>query len=185
MTVVVAVQKGPRIVVAADSLVNFGGQRVPPENCQFHKIGRVGDSLIACAGWSLYSEMLAAHLSRRPPPVLSTETEVFSFFVSFWRSLQDEYSLVQQSSQTAPFADLDSSFLLANRGGIFTVARDMDVTLFRQYCAIGSGAKFALGALRVLYGVRDDPVDLARTAVQVGIDSDVFCGGPIDVAEVE
>ncbi len=81
MTIAVAVKKGGRTVIAADSLVNFGGQRFPPENCQFHKIHRLGDSLMAWAGWSLYAELLTAHLATNPPPSLYTESEVFDFFV--------------------------------------------------------------------------------------------------------
>jgi hypothetical protein len=61
----------------------------------------------------------------------------------------------------------------------------MDVTQFQQYTAVGSGSKYAMGALRVLYDQLDDPGDIAGRAVQVGIDFDVFCGGPIDVVEIE
>lgn len=54
MTVAVAVTKNDRTVLAADSLVHFGGERFPAANGQFHKIHRIGHSLLAWAGWSLY-----------------------------------------------------------------------------------------------------------------------------------
>jgi ATP-dependent HslUV protease subunit HslV len=187
MTIAVAVRKGGRTVLAADSLVNFGGQRFSAENCKFHKIKRVGDSFLVWAGWSLYAEMLNAHLSRHPPPALRSEAEVFTFFVQFWRAMRDDYTFMQRVTPSVehPFADLDSVFLLANQAGIFRVASDMDVTLFEQYTAIGSGSKYSLGALRILYEQLDDVAEIARRAVQVGIDSDVYCGGPIDLSEVE
>ncbi|HYF15328.1 MAG TPA: hypothetical protein VD971_09685 [Phycisphaerales bacterium] len=186
MTIAVAVAKQGRIVIAADSLVNFGGQRFDPANCQFHKIHRVGESLMVWAGWSLYAEILTAHLASHSPPALFTEREVFSFFVRFWRSMRDEYTWMHRggSHHEHPFADLDSTFLLVNRGGIFRVASDMDVTQFRQFTAIGSGSKYALGALCVLYDQLNDPMQIAVRAVQVGIDSDVYCGGSIDAEEV-
>ena len=185
MTVAVAVRKHGRTVVAADSLVNFGGERYPTENTRFHKIQPVGDSLVVWSGWSLYAELLTAHLERLPPPSLHTEGEVFHFFVSFWRALQEEYTLLQPpGSREHPFAELDSVFLLANHAGVFRVSSDLDVTEFSHYAAIGSGSKYALGALHVLYGREDDPVEIAQRAVQVGIDLNVYCGGPIDVCEV-
>jgi len=185
MTVAVAVRKGGRTVLAADSLVNFGGQRFPPENCTFHKIHRVGESFLVWAGWSLYAEMLSAHLSRHPPPPLLTEGDVFAFFIQFWRAIREDYTFMQRGSNSDhPFADLESVFLLANRAGIFRVQSDLDVTEFLQYSAVGTGAKYALGAMRVLYEQLDDPAEIARRAVQVGIDSDVHCGGPIDLTEV-
>lgn len=186
MTVVVAVRKNGRTVLAADSLVHFGGQRFGPENCRFHKIHRVHDSLMAWAGWSLYAEMLDGYLSRRDPSPLSTESEVFDFFIGFWRAMKDDYTFMYQRARAEghPFVDLDSIFLLVNASGIFRVASDMDVTRFERYSAIGTGSQYALGALRVLYDLRDDPAAIAIEAAQVGIDLDVSCGGPIDIEEV-
>ena len=187
MTVAVAVRKDGRTVLAADSLVNFGGQRFMPENCAFHKIHRLGDSFLVWAGWSLYAEMLNAYLARHPPPPLLSESDVFSFFIEFWRTMRRDYTFIQRAAGVAehPFADLDSVVLLANKAGIFRVQGDLDVTEFQQYSAVGTGAKYALGAMRVLYEQLDDAREIARRAVQVGIDSDVYCGGPVDLTEVD
>lgn len=186
MTVAVAVTKGGRTFLAADSLVNFGGQKFSAANCRFQKIFRVGDSLITWAGWSLYAEMLDAHLRQADKvPRLHTESEVFAFFVHFWRAMRDDYAfrVRQAEAQGHPFVDLESVFLMINSSGIFRVASDMDVTQFAHYCAIGSGSKYALGALRVLYDQPLQADEIAKRAVQVGIDCDVYCGGVIDVAE--
>lgn len=188
MTVAVAVIKQNRTILAADSLVHFGGQRFAASNGQFHKIHRIGESLLAWAGWSLYGELLTAHLaSRRPPPSeLSTEAEVFEFFITFWRAIRTDFTFVQRPGDAGrhPFADLDSTFLLANRYGIFRIASDMDVAQFHQYTAVGSGSQYALGALAILYEQLDDASEIARRAVEVGIQCDVYCGGQVDLAEV-
>jgi ATP-dependent protease HslVU (ClpYQ) peptidase subunit len=186
MTVAVAVRKKGRTVLLADSLVHFGGQRFPARNTKLNKIHRIGDSLIAWAGWSLYAEMLTAHLAASDSlPRLKSEADVFSFFVQFWRAMQANYTFVQSSPQEGhPFANLESTFLLANDSGIYRVAGDMDVTQFQQYSAIGSGSHYALGALRVLYGQRLGAEEIGRRAVQVGIDFDVYCGGRIDCQSI-
>jgi ATP-dependent HslUV protease subunit HslV len=189
MTIAVAVRKNGRTVLAADSLVNFGGQRFPPENCRFHKIFRLGSTSIVWAGWSLYAEMLTAHLAQNEPPTLTSEPEVFSFFVRFWRAMREDYTFVAKGGGGGggehPFVDLESVFLLVNRAGMFRVAGDMDVTAFEQFCAIGSGSKYAMGALRVLYSQDLDAAEIAMRAIQVGIDFDVYCGGDVDLVEVE
>lgn len=186
MTVAVAVRKADRLVLAADTLMNFGGERYPRENCRVEKIYRVGSSALAWAGWSLYAEMLDAYLLRHAPPSLRSETEVFSFFIQFWRLMRDDYTFVRQHTpeDRHPFVDLDSTFLIASHHGIFKVSRDMNITTFQQYCAIGSGAAYALGGLRILYEQEPDAAVIARKAVQVGIDFDVHCGGSVDVLEV-
>ncbi len=184
MTIAVAVSKNGRTFLAADSLVTFGGQRFAADNCEFHKIQPVGDSLMVWSGWSLYGEILRSHLLSVPPPTLRTEQEVFTFFVSLWRSMRTDLTWVERGGKDHPFADLESTFLLANKASMFVVASDMDVTQFKQYTAVGSGSKYALGALRILYEQLDDPEEIARRAVQVGIDCDVYCGGAIDVEEV-
>ena len=187
MTVAVAVRKDDRTFLAADTLMSFGGERYPRDNCRVEKIYRVGSSVLAWAGWSLYAEMLDAYLQRHAPPSLQSETEVFSFFIQFWRLMRDDYTFVRQHTpqDQHPFVDLDSTFLIANHGGIYKVSRDMNITSFQQYCAIGSGAAYALGALRILYDQERDAGVIARKAAQVGIDFDVHCGGSVDVIEVQ
>jgi len=186
MTVAVAVMRNDRVALAADSLVNFGGQRYPASNTRFNKIHRIGESWIAWAGWSLYAELLEAHLKVESPPRLDTEAEIFAFFVQFWRALRVQYHYDHDVKRSPgfPIADFDSVFLLVNRAGIFRVAADMDVTQFQEYCAVGTGSKYALGAMRVLYENTEDVSAVARQAVQVGIDFDIYCGGTIDVVEV-
>ena len=53
---------------------------------------------------------------------------MFSFFVTFWRALREEFTLLQPpGTREHPFAELDSVFLLANRSGVFRVSSDLDV----------------------------------------------------------
>src|SRR5436853_7747420 len=94
MTIAVAVQKQGRIVLAADTLLTFGGERIPPDNCKVEKIYRAGDSVLAWAGWALYAEMLDAYFAANPPPDLTREVNIFAFFVKFWRAMRDDYTFM-------------------------------------------------------------------------------------------
>jgi ATP-dependent protease HslVU (ClpYQ) peptidase subunit len=101
--------------------------------------------------------------------------------------MRSRYTLVNDQSHEddpTPFADLDSSFLIGNRSGIYQVSGNMSVSTFEQYYAVGSGASYALGAMSVLYGTDLDAEAIARAACQAAIEYDVFCGGDLDVFSV-
>lgn len=186
MSIVVAVRKNNSIVMAADTLTCFSDdERVPAENCTSAKIMRIGDSIFGGAGWGIYDDIFVDYLSDREPPTFENERVVFSFFLYLWRALHDRYPFVndQASSKDSPFGDLDSSFLIANRHGIFRIASDMSVTRFQQYHAIGSGTPYALGAMHAVYGAASSAKDIAEHGVRAAIAFNVFCAGDVQVME--
>lgn len=183
MSIITAVIKDDRIAVAADSLVMFGdSERMPIEIATTKKIWRLGDVIMGGAGWALYDDILRDHMRTQPTPALSDEIGIFSFFNEFWKALHERYSLVndQASGKDTPFGDLDSTFLIVNRNGIFKVSSDMGVTRLNRYYAIGSGSDYAMGAMRVLYDdTSGDASFIATRAVEIAIDFDISCGGPV------
>ena len=187
MSVAVAVKKGNQIVLATDGQTHFGSLRVGTENCPTRKIRKIGSSLLATTGWGLYDNILDDFLARGKAPSLMRRQSIFSFFVKFWKKLHDQYPFVKDKcdeDDDSPFADLDSSFLVVNRNGIFYVASDMSVTQFDTYFAIGAGADFALGALHALYDGTLDAEGLARKAVEAAIEFNTYCGGHIQVEKI-
>ena len=103
-----------------------------------------------------------------------------------FRSLHDQYTFVndQAATSSTPFGDLDSTFLIANSGGIFNVASDLGVTLLNQYYAIGSGGEYAIGVIYTMYDRTDDIVSLATDAVNSAIALNLQCGGTVDVLQL-
>jgi ATP-dependent HslUV protease subunit HslV len=186
MTIVVAVRKGARTVIAADSMTSFGNEKQPLANLSVDKLRRVGESWIGHAGWGLYEQILDDVLASRRPAALTSSRAVFRFFLHLWHALKERYPYVNEQSadKETPFADLDATFLVANRQGIFMVASNLTVTRFQRYQAIGGGAPYALGALHARYDREDDPVVLAREAVATAIAFDVHCGGETRLEEV-
>jgi len=187
MSVIVAIRKDHRIVMAADTLTSFGDSEAMPQiNARTSKVGRIGDSLIGGAGWAVYDDILNDYLATRPTPDLSSSRKIFSFFLEFWRALHDQYTFVndQAATSSTPFGDLDSTFLIANSGGIFNVASDLGVTLLNQYYAIGSGGEYAIGVIYTMYDRTDDIVSLATDAVNSAIALNLQCGGTVDVLQL-
>ena len=188
MSIAVAVRKGNTIAVAADSQENFGDRKVVGSNHRASKIMELGGSQLAMSGWGVYDNVFHDYLASRRPPRFASEREIFRFFVRLWKDLRKNYSFVEDQvaeEDRSPFADLDSSFLIGNRHGIFHVSGDMSVMAFREYYAIGSGASYALGALHALYATERDPATLARRACEAAIAFDVYCGGEIDVRRIQ
>jgi len=184
MSIAVAVTKGGKTVIAADSMSVFGDRKMPIANHRASKIMRVGNSHVAMAGWGLYENVLADFVPRQRKSSLANERDIFAFFMKLWGELPERYSLVNEQSHPddeSPFGDMDSSFLIANRQGIFHVAGNLSVTRFEQYYAIGSGADYALGTLHTLYGGKLDAEALSKRGCETAITFDVSCGGEIDV----
>jgi len=89
-----------------------------------------------------------------------------------------------QGDEESPFASLDSEFVVVNRNGVFQVDADLTVTRFEKYLAIGSGDKYAYGALHTLYDTKRGAKEIAFQAVQTAVHFDSTCGGEIECYEI-
>ena len=187
MSIVVAVTKDNRTVMAADTMGFYGSQRVPVDNSRAFKIRRVGPVLLAMTGWSVYDNIIDDMLVKQPDVSLGTAQEIFNFFMILWADLHERYPFVndQAATKDSPFGDLDATFLIANGGGIFKIASDTNVSHFKKYYAIGSGSDYALGCLYTIYDSDLDPAAMASRAVETAINFDCYCGGEIDIFEVK
>jgi ATP-dependent HslUV protease subunit HslV len=187
MSVIVAVRKGSTIAMAADTQTNFGDVALPADNLRAQKIRPLGNSYIGKTGWGVYDNIFADFLHGRRPPSLTDDVSIYRFFLRLWRRMREHYGLVndQCHEKDSPFLDLDASFLVVNRTGIFHVASDMSVTKFAKYYAVGAGNDVALGCLYALYDEPGyDAAALARKAVQAAMTFKSYCGGEIDCVTV-
>jgi ATP-dependent protease HslVU (ClpYQ) peptidase subunit len=187
MSIAVAVKSNGRVVIACDTKRTFGSGEVTESNLTDVKIRQVGAAYIAITGWGVYSNILDDYLRTRRNVRLLDQHTIFSFFRVFWKDLHERYSFVsdQRHDDESPFGDLDASFLVANKNGIFCVACDMSVTQFEQYYAIGSGAPYGLGALHASYREDADPEAVARKGVEAAIALDLYCGGAVTTYSVD
>ena len=114
---------------------------------------------------------------------MSTEHDVFRFFLSFWKALHDKYSFVndQCEEEDSPFGELDASFLVATKKRIFFVTSQMSVCEFHKFHAIGAGSDFSIGAMHVLYEQELNAEQIARMGADAAIAHDIYCGGEIQI----
>ena len=187
MSIALAIEKNGELLVAADTLTSFGHTKVPPALHAAVKVRRVGASLLATTGWGVYENLLDDVLARRKNVRLGSRGQIFEFFLRLWSDLHKKYSFVNDQideKEAGPFGNLDSTFLIAGRAGIFYVGPDMSVTRVKHYFAIGSGAQFALGALSALYDSKLDAEAMARRAIEAAIAFDTYCGGEVQIHRV-
>ncbi|MCP4346415.1 MAG: hypothetical protein GY795_12915 [Desulfobacterales bacterium] len=186
MSVAVVVKKDKKIVIASDSRVSFGDTVVPTDNHKASKIRKIGNSYIAKTGWAIYENIFDDLLKSKQVPSLLNKNTIYSFFIKLWKKLHEKYAFMndQCNEKDSPFGDLDSSFLIANKNGIFYVASDMSVSEFEQFYAIGSGDDYALGALYALYNEKYNACQLAKKAIETAIAFKPYCGGDIEIIEV-
>ncbi|MEE4360862.1 MAG: hypothetical protein V2I63_04990 [Pseudomonadales bacterium] len=187
MSIAAAVVRDGEIALATDSMIHFGGEKVPSSNLADPKMRRIGQAWVASTGWTLYSNIFEDWLGgRKRAPTLTDGVTIFRFFNLLWKDLHDRYSFVrdQPEDHDSPFGDLDSTFLVICPGGLFHVASDLSVTRFEQYFAIGSGAPLAMGALHALWASEQDAGALATGAVEAAITHDLYCGGPVNLASL-
>ena len=189
MSIIVAVKKADNIVLAADTMHSSGSRREHSDNLVARtKLRKIGRSCIAGVGWSVYDNIIDHYIkSLKRPPALKDEMAVFDFFLKMWKILRDKYQVVNDQpdkDDRSPFADLDSEFIVANRNGIFQIASDLTVMQFEKYVVIGSGDKYAYGALHAIYNTRRSAEQIARQAAQAAMYFEQTCGGEIDVTHV-
>ena len=189
MSIIVAVRKGGQTVITADTMHTYGSRREHADNIVSRpKIRKIGSSYIGGVGWSVYDTILGHYFnSIKRPPALTNEMRVFDFFLKFWKLMRKNYQLVNDQPDTddrSPFANLDSEFIVVNKHGMFQIDSDLTVMSFEKYVALGSGDRYALGALHALYGTKRTARQIAIVAAEAAVHFDQSCGGDIICHEV-
>lgn len=187
MSTIIAVSKNRKTVIACDSADYVGSTRCHSAVFPGKVLSVVG-SFIACAGFTVYRNILAHYLRQGAVrPRLADEGQVLEFFLKFWRAMKEDYHFVNDSSDVnspSPFADLGAEFIVANSAGIFKVKEILSVSRFTSYCAIGSGASHAEGALHVAYGRFSTAREVATAAMDAALAFDAASGGEVMIYEV-
>ena len=156
-------------------------------NFQGVKAWRWGPNIICRTGWEKYQGLLMDYLASQEKRLLKNEKEISDLMHLFWEHCKTHYGLVnyQAGSNSIPWLNMDSDFMVVNGNGIFLVATDLSVARYNRFHATGSGRDWALGAASALYDKKSETARaIARQAAKIACAYNVHCGGQLKLLEV-
>jgi len=183
MSTVVVVRKGGTLAMAWDSLVTFGETRLPPGYEANDKTFELAGSTVGAVGSVAHLAVLRSALAALPAEELKLDSRqgLFETFLALHPKLKDRYFLNTKEHDSDPYESSQFSILIANVSGIFGVESYREVFEFERFWAIGSGRRFALGAMHAAYGKARSAREVAEAGVLAGCEFDTSSAGPVRV----
>jgi ATP-dependent HslUV protease subunit HslV len=178
---VVVARHGNSVAIASDSLVTFGETRLPHGYEANAKIFAISGSYIGAVGSTAHMPVLRQALSALPPADVRLESRdaVFDTFLQLHQHLKDRYFLNTKEHDSDPYESSQFSILIANAHGIFGVESYREVFEFERFWAIGSGRRFALGAMHAVYERAKSAREVADAGVRAGCEFDTSSAAPV------
>ncbi len=182
MSTVAAAIKDGYICIAAESQTTYGYSKLPGEYLQNDiKLFEWGSSVIGMVG-SVSMTMVMQDLIKKSKkePNFSSPSHIFNFFKTLHPKLKKEYFLQAKDDDDDPVETSRFSILIANKHGLFGVDPMREVSHYNKFWAIGSGSRFALGAMLPTYDLDQfDATKIAEAGVHAGVTFDIYSGGEI------
>ncbi|MBE9567244.1 MAG: MFS transporter [Proteobacteria bacterium] len=176
MSTVVVVKKAGKVCIAADSLTSFGDLKLSSEYDAAHDkilchdenhLGIVGSAAHQLVLESVFASKKVA--DRKVDIDLSSRLAVFETFRGLHPLLKEKYFLNAKDEDDDPYESTQIDALIANPFGIFGVHSLREVTEYKKFWAIGSGAEYALGAMFAVYNDKKKTAeDIAHVGVAAG-----------------
>ena len=187
MSTVVVARKGNTVTIASDALVTFGETRLPDGYEANNKMFTVGDSVIGTVGSIAHLPVLQRALHALPPDEcqLHSREGVFDTFVKLHPQLKERFFLNTKEQDSDPYESSQFSIVIANRNGIFGVESYREVFEFERFWAIGSGRRFALGAMHAVYARAKASADVAEAGVLAGCEFDTCSAPPLRLQTIK
>jgi ATP-dependent HslUV protease, peptidase subunit HslV len=181
MSTVVVVRKGGSVVIASDSLVTFGETRLPAGYEANDKMFAIGDSVIGAVGSVAHLSVLRSALGSLPADELKLDSRegLFETFTKLHPKLKERFFLNTKEHDSDPYESSQFSIVVASPRGIFGVESYREVFAFDRFWAIGSGRRFALGAMHAAHDRAKSALEIAKAGVAAGCEFDTSSAGPI------
>jgi len=175
MSTVVVVKKAGKICIAADSLTSFGDLKLSSEYDAAHdKITRFKENYLGIVGSAAHQLVLESVFANKKiidkdlEIDLSSRISIFESFRALHPILKDKYFLNAKDEDDDPYESTQIDALIANPSGIFGVHSLREVTEYKKFWAIGSGAEYALGAMFAVYDKAKTAKEIAHAGVAAG-----------------
>jgi ATP-dependent protease HslVU (ClpYQ) peptidase subunit len=187
MTTIVVVSKGSEIAIAADSQTTFGDDHklLAAYDCFHNKIFQRNDSYFAVSGSAAHDLVLQSALDGLKKKNLTSRSGLFETFRKLHPKLKDHFFLRPDDEEDDPYESSQMMVMVANAHGIFGVYPMREVYEFARFWSIGSGRKFAMGAMHVAYEQDLSAREIAEIGVRAGCEFDVNSSLPMTLYTLE
>lgn len=187
MSIVCAAVKDGEIAIAADTQTNFGSTIISSaylDNC--YKLFPFRDNVIGFVGWNATWNIVEHLLSRNDIHWdFSSRNAVFDTLLKLQPTLKNEYFLETKEDDDQPVESNQLDMLLATPNGLFHVGSLREVNEIKTYWAIGSGKRFAYGAMYALWETDNSVQHIAEAGAAAAAEFDESCGFPVNIASVK
>jgi ATP-dependent protease HslVU (ClpYQ) peptidase subunit len=123
--------------------------------------------------------VLESTLAKLEEVKLGSRVEVYETFRRLHPVLKEHAFLNPKEDEEDPYESSQITALIANETGAYGVFSLREVFDYERFWAIGSGSRFALGAMHALWDVLDSATDIAKAGVAAGVEFDTASAGPI------
>lgn len=187
MSTTAIAKKNGYAAIGADTLALLGSVKESAEYIQNHsKIIKVGESYIGCIGHASNELVLTSYFSRLDKiPLLDSPQNIFEAACKLHKSLKEDYFLNTTENDDDEFESSQVDCLIANPSGIFGLYSLRSVQEYSKFYALGSGQKFALGAMRAVYQKATSAEEVVRAGLEAAVDFDDGSGAPIEILTVK
>jgi len=175
MSTVVVAKKAGKICISADSLTSFGDLKLSSEYDAAHdKILRHNENYIGIVGSAAHQLVLESLFASKKIAENKIETDfssrlaIFETFRTLHPILKEKYFLNAKDEDDDPYESTQIDALIANPFGIFGIHSLREVTEYKKFWAVGSGAEYALGAMYAIYDNATTAEEIAHTGVAAG-----------------
>ncbi len=185
MSVVVAVRKNGKSVIASDTQSTYGSLVMSADkNVNHHKIFELEGAYLGMVGWGAV-ESIIDHLlqSKKAKFNFDNRVAVFESLLRLQKILKKKYYINTGDGDYQPVESNQMHGLIVNSNFIFEICEDRTVTEIEKFWAIGTGQRYALGAMTAMYDDIDDASEIARRAIHAACEFDTYCGLPMVLHE--
>lgn len=192
MSTVVVAKKDGKICIAADSLTSFGDLRLSSVYDAAHdKILRHDENYLGIVGSAAHQLVLESVFAskkvvdKKIEIDFSSRLAIFESFLSLHPLLKEKYFLNAKDEDDDPYESTQIDALIANPFGIFGVHSLREVTEYKKFWAIGSGAEYALGAMFAVYDSAASAEEIALAGVAAGAEFNNASSMPLSSYVIE
>jgi ATP-dependent HslUV protease subunit HslV len=180
MSIVCAAIKNDKIAIAADTQMSWGSLVTTAEDLQnSDKLLRVNGNVIGTVGWKAMAVMLEIIVGEKAGIfVMDDRKKIYQSLVKLHEEMKQNYHLETYENNSQPVESTQLDALIVNKSGIYAIGSYREVNQFSRFWAIGSGSRYSLGAMEVLYSKATDAKELVEAGVFAATKFDSGCSLP-------